>query len=1078
MMDAQYVHQRDMTTILNKIEEDLQSVANEKVDSKEKENEMRQKLNEILDSAERDIRLKTTTLVRLRLTKSNQLPVLALNQTLKNNAMKHSNKNETKIPNLSETVETHKSDAKDKTNATSVFNYSTYLSNNKSKEGLPIIRPYSTMQNSPNNEKRPQTSASLARSANSITSRTSSKLIPRPGKLKKLEITRLPRIDQHDPLADPPPLPPNTIENNGYQRLTEMRLVRESDMQHKLDDTLDVKPFKYDLPLFQYNHQEHFWLDKSQEDESLFKKNTKKGSNTQEAPSKPQPKEKEQTAPQTRPFIMFINGDPLVNSYEYIVFRRSYANIWEQLEILLKMIKNFCEKYVIARAKLDIKLMVDACQYDPDDISEEKMWNMFIGIDKTEFLKNTKISKKVGFGFIGPDAEKKAAVVIQSIWRGYSARKMLRNIRRNNAAARIIQRAFRLASERKKFVLFHQQETKRRLSIFETHQTDVTAYNTKKPHFVVHLIENGSPLEYGRLANLCQTTAALVLFFKRPIPNPVKELFRNYIPVQDRVYFQSPKSKKIPLSFTIEDILACDVNAATRVKNIIGNLPGYMIPHNISLATVEVALKLNAAVLSPSFLRISMLHTRDAIRRLLLSTKVHVLPYSSEIFDMNTLSSTITDLAMSFPEVTQWIIRGNNGSIAWINTIDMPLLETLRQNSDLLYNQPTTQSLHTARSNSSTPRVGQSDDDERSHSGEHLRELVVQGLTNDFMKIVQHTGNQDDNTFIKNAFLSGLFVESAPIMTKSSPEVAFTVDAAGNDYINGSWERLFISLYEPFAAILPAFTVPTYDLRETSKRISNDCSNKRLYGTSVITYYYSMLHDDDGFSLSLFADDISITKYYKLLPLNICEVVGRTKFNPEKMAFENGMFFYVQEKILLPQKMSFENLKLKLQSFSLPLNEKVWVFPAIFDTSCIGLVVMESSIPNLINLVLRIMRYLSENIFSLPSSSKSAMAEYTRALFFLKAQVREGNDMQTTFLNRKVVYNVEDAPVEMIFGDGADLDDGKPHPIQEILKQEEVTSIPETPNDEKAPDSIRSVTVEEPELAPITSPLAVATDNN
>ena len=82
-MDGNFVHQRDMTTILANLEKSLEATAKEKVDNPEKENEMKEKLVNLLQTADTDIRLKTQTIVRYRLQNSKQLPISVIDNEYK-----------------------------------------------------------------------------------------------------------------------------------------------------------------------------------------------------------------------------------------------------------------------------------------------------------------------------------------------------------------------------------------------------------------------------------------------------------------------------------------------------------------------------------------------------------------------------------------------------------------------------------------------------------------------------------------------------------------------------------------------------------------------------------------------------------------------------------------------------------------------------------------------------------------------------------------------------------------------------------------------------------------------------------
>ena len=223
-MDGNFVHQRDMTTILANLEKSLEATAKEKVDNPEKENEMKEKLVNLLQTADTDIRLKTQTIVRYRLQNSKQLPISVIDNEYKSKMVVF-HQNTPVIPKLTDDPPQEIIKPKRKRPGPK-----------KEKIGLPLLRtPGEKTQNMqrsiPNQIKpnRPETAMHPPRKA-----------ITKPLKCK------LPRYDFHDPGAPSPELPKKAVEEHGYQRLTEMKLVSEDELQTKLDSTLNIRPFTYD----------------------------------------------------------------------------------------------------------------------------------------------------------------------------------------------------------------------------------------------------------------------------------------------------------------------------------------------------------------------------------------------------------------------------------------------------------------------------------------------------------------------------------------------------------------------------------------------------------------------------------------------------------------------------------------------------------------------------------------------------------------------------------------------------------------------------------------------------------------
>ena len=86
---------------------------------------------------------------------------------------------------------------------------------------------------------------------------------------------KLPKYDFHDPGAPSPELPKKAVEEHGYQRLTEMKLVSEDELQTKLDSTLNIRPFTYDYTSLSTDIEQQFILASQEEDSNNIPTNNR-----------------------------------------------------------------------------------------------------------------------------------------------------------------------------------------------------------------------------------------------------------------------------------------------------------------------------------------------------------------------------------------------------------------------------------------------------------------------------------------------------------------------------------------------------------------------------------------------------------------------------------------------------------------------------------------------------------------------------------------------------------------------------------------------------------------------------------
>jgi len=936
LMNAEFVHQRDLTKILEEIYDGLDKY---KQNSRENTDFFVDELNSLINQADRDIRLKTQTIVRSRLAQSQQLGIKTL-----------------------PTIHKVKVIPSDKLPPIPVLYNEPVIEDSLKNKYAPD--PPKTIKKPINPIARPETKNSTRNRSMSTSSR-------RPFLPKRID--RLPHLDIHDPTAPPPSIPDNSVSQHGVLRLRESKLMTDEQIEEAFNGLLSVNPFQYDFTFLPSYFKQPYVLDPG-----APSKRSPKQLDTMKLMSNYQPMASlSSTINQPRPILVLINGIPLSSSLEFISFRRAFSNMWEQVEIVLEMISKYCESHSLNRTRIDGRALIELSKLDPDDISDERLKGCFI--DNSEETK--KKSKKFGFGFIGPNAESKAATVIQSLWRGFYARRLVRMIRRNNAAARIIQRSFRSSLAMKKFRSFFDTEKKRRIKAFETYQSDPNSYQTTGPHMYLHLIEDGTSCEVGRLLNLKDHEESLIVFFtKKTIPTSVMEMIRSQTNTPNRIIFHSPTLPKLPSSFSIELSLFCDTKAISKIKVFSNSMPIVIIPNKMCDAIVDTALALSAVVISTGLMRVSMYETRESIRRLLSSSGQPIFEGSDSIYDRQTLCRTLTDISVMNLHIQQWMIRNNSSSVGWVKTNEFSLLEQLQDHKEVL----------------------RPDDIEN----DHFRELMTLNISNDLNSLITTINQQTVPEFLRECWLSGATIEAAPVLTKSSPEIGIYIPPIGSPKVIGTWERLFTAPFEPFARIHPSFTVDKQTLIQQAQKITSECSSKRLIGYNVITYYFSprtILNsiNEEEVNMILTADDIKISSINQVRSQLTAEHFSKRLFDEESFSMGPSTYIYVQEHLKLPEEVDVIELIEKLAEFSMPMDTRVFLFPSFYDPCDIGMIVIEENAEKLVTLVHRVLIIMIESLFKMEDKPNHPLISYCASLEFLKDQFEENKEIKSTFMVKK-----------------------------------------------------------------------------
>ena len=979
MDNTEYVHKRDITTIFSQLHDDVKGIEKNIEESSIDQKQIEDQINELITNADRDLRLKTQAIMRTKLGYSNVLPLSCSIQSIKANNATTPASPIVKPKVASSDIKTNPLIA---SNANS--NQNSFISSTNSPPITPLRRftPVKDLK---------------------ICKRAATAKTPyRKREIPTRAMHDLPVYNWHDPAQPPPPIPKTAINTYGLNRLVESRLIPESALKDEFKGLLKTFPLKSEPKI--YNSS----IPNYKMDEDNPKTLTKIFTSIK--PTTPTikinfVKSLEEEEDLTGKFVFTLkNGVPDPLDPEFINFKRQYSDKWEEVSIVLDMLRLMCERNCQIEQKVIGSVVIELTELDPDSIPPEKLMTCFI--NRTT-RRGKKKNPKYGFGFIGPNKEAKAAIVIQSIWRGFYARRFVREIKRNQIASRIIHRFWKKANALKVFREHYKNEFKKRLRHYENNHSHPTIRDDI-PFVVVQLMEKHSGSYFGRCEMLSNPNCIVVVYTRKTVPISHIENMRSICSDYNRIQFIASQ-EKLPSSLPIEDVLACDARSLAKIRTAADRNRIFILPSHASNTVIEIAYKLSALAIMPSTNRIMIFQTHEAVRRLLKSANVKLFECSDEIFDKNSLCKALCALAVTHLSIQQWRIRVSSGVVGWVNTSDFTLLERLKANSDILT--------------------------EKDLDDENFLKLLEQSLASDLNVIVETIRTKQRVNLLREVWMNGALVVEGPRQTKASPEVAFYIPLSGSPKIIGTWEVIFLSLYEPFAAIYPSFSVDTNKLKKTSMKIAEKFSEKQMIGYNVIKYWYSTRAftnslDETKIKMALTADDVCFMQYEEILPLFLLEQILGRKFDENTMSFGQSTYAYVQEHCELPQPIDQNDLMNKLQSVFLPTENKVKMFQDFTSPSSYTLLVIEESPSALINLVYRVMTVLIDVIFSTSLKGTEPLFEYIHAIEYLKKQIDEGELTSTAYMEKVKIRDWRKK--DRFFDDEPEDDNDESHPQKEV----------------------------------------------
>jgi hypothetical protein len=698
-----------------------------------------------------------------------------------------------------------------------------------------------------------------------------------------------------------------------------------------------------------------------------------------EPPLPPPPPPK---GPRPRWRFPLICGMPQEDFPEFVDFRRENWDNWESIEILMERLYKICEDKCLKKQWVDGVAIAEVCKVDPDEVSREKLIRCFL--DRSISLAPR---RAMGFGFVGPEAENKAAILIQAVWRGFQGRRCVRQLRRQGVAAKMLQRWYSKRRRRAQLKELVKVQVQARLEFHEKMQGEPRTFSAEAIA-IVHCVEGYSGLESARFLLQKRTGSLFIMYSRVPFPHTIRE------ECGGRVLFFGPRFK-YSLRGTIQDLLAGDWRTQREILEAAGDRQIVLQPSEACESVVEASHRLNAFALMPMRAHLLELADRAALMDLLAKAGIEVFHRSELAYDQGSLCRVIAALSFELPYVGQWRIRSKGEMVGWINVCEISMQNPVKEQEDGALGGEgqgkSSKAMGIAQTVSGWTFHGEMSA-RGTASGKDVREQVA-----DFEIVAHPFRKMSKEAFLHYLWVTGVSLEETPFTVRSTPHVAFEVNSEKTMQIVGTWDDLYWTAFDPFAQIHPAFTVPAADLKEKTMMVTSGFTERPLVGTNVIDFWAS----PGAEGLKYVVDDVRVGDYTSYLGQLAAEQASNTQFDPETMSLGPSTFVYIQETLELPKKLRIDEVEVGLRQRGFQVGSRVFLLPSLRTPAVVSLVVVGESPKELIDFVYRLMLTLGDEIFDALWNQDQPIWRYCYAIDSLVKQFEAG-DIDSTVITTRV----------------------------------------------------------------------------
>jgi len=440
-----------------------------------------------------------------------------------------------------------------------------------------------------------------------------------------------------------------------------------------------------------------------------------------------------------------------------------------------------------------------------------------------------------------------AATAIQSLWRGFRARRIVRHLRHRHGMARRIQRAWAAAKARgqTKLELEHRRELARKRHMEMLYSLGQEWFHAKqRRRLEIHVCSNTLPThrrstiqEYQALqaSQICRVFRLLdprldVIFVApRRLHEDIMDYyckimqFRGIRNPPGRFQVVAPEVRNLPHNVSLTQALLCSAPALKRIRRLCQNRAAVLVPDVVTPQEVKLASELDVPLLSAPAKNAALLNSKSQAKRLVSMAELPMGPWAVDIYDEDEFYASLADAVVRHANIQCWAFkiddeRASRGT-AYIDLQQIkPVVDLAKQ----------------------IPRPEEQQKRDASRQGRERPvtladvELALRKYLPKRAVICNRRAYEDFKTWITEACRVGLVIQAVPSRILSQTAVHLQVEPNASVYILGTSEAVTAQPFVRVASWYPHTKGSWEVLKEVGMRIGRVLAAKGMIGFASV----------------------------------------------------------------------------------------------------------------------------------------------------------------------------------------------------------------------------------------------------
>ncbi|KAL4463088.1 hypothetical protein ABPG74_007089 [Tetrahymena malaccensis] len=523
-------------------------------------------------------------------------------------------------------------------------------------------------------------------------------------------------------------------------------------------------------------------------------------------------------------------GRTLEETPEFQSYKRTYIKEWIFIITIIRSLEKLMKDYDISIATVDGKALAQfATLKKQPDIADL----ILCCVNKEEILKVIKVPKLL---YKGPDGLNKAAIRIQSVWKGYICLKQYERLKVMIEKVKLIQRYIRLFQNKKRtqniirnkgqddidYVKVLQMKLMQDWPVLKLKSRVEIHINTfsydELKRLSMEKVSQRQNMQITRIFALKDPNLELIYISPYELPSEVVNYYYKILELGDisdyrsRLHFISPeKAYDFPSHYSTSRLLLYSPKALKRIKNLIKGKQAYIVPGYPSNDDIKLAKSIDVPLMSGDPQQHMICSTKSGAKRIFNQCEIPTAPGAYEIYEEKEFINTLAILILNNIRVDTWLFKiddevGSRG-IAYLNVDSIAFLKKLRKQTIQI-------------------EIGQ-------ELLIQLQQILADKLPTKVKMAVPSLFQYGYKEYLNQFILKGGIIEACPTCTfsqVSSPSIFFHIDPLGEIKVLGSYDRINGSLYRVIGCSGPQQSLPNMNLEMISSTVGKTLYSRNIFG--------------------------------------------------------------------------------------------------------------------------------------------------------------------------------------------------------------------------------------------------------